>query len=290
MHVFAFVHRRPTVDAHLDDFLADVEIDDRALAEIFDEIDLGRNAALAQLQCARTHAQGDGTVRYTSAREWQRDPGDGERTAVELRGNEIHRRAADERRDRDIGGVGEDFGGRADLHDPAFDEHRHAIGNGHRLLLVVRDVHRRHAQGALQLAQLDACLQAQLGIEVRQRLVEQEEPRLAHDRACQRTALLLAARQLSRLAVEQMLDVHACRGITHGARRLVARGADHAQRKADVLGHAHVRVERVALEHHGDVALAGFLRCHVDAVQKHLACIVRLEAGENAQRCGLARP
>ena len=43
----------------------------------------------------------------------------------------------------------------------------------------------------------------QLGVEIRQWLVEQEADRLTHDGAADRDALALAAGQLSRLALEQ---------------------------------------------------------------------------------------
>ena len=64
-----------------------------------------------------------------------------------------------------------------------------------RLLLVVGDVDGRGAVGALQLADLDAHVDAQLGVEVRQRLVEHQQLRLDDQRAGKRHALLLAARE-----------------------------------------------------------------------------------------------
>ena len=54
---------------------------------------------------------------------------------------------------------------------------------------------------------LGAHLHAQLGVEVRQRLVHQERRRVAHDRAAHRHALALAAGELRRLAVEVLLEV-----------------------------------------------------------------------------------
>ena len=57
-------------------------------------------------------------------------------------------------------------------------------------------------QPAVQRLQLDAHLHAQLRVEVRQRLVEQEHRRLAHDGAAHRHALALAAGERARLAVE----------------------------------------------------------------------------------------
>ena len=55
----------------------------------------------------------------------------------------------------------------------------------------------------VQLLDLEAHLHAQLGVEVGQRLVEQEHRRLAHDGAAHRHALALAAGKLARLALEQ---------------------------------------------------------------------------------------
>ena len=51
----------------------------------------------------------------------------------------------------------------------------------------------------------------------------------------------------------------------------------------------HVRVERVALEHHGDVAVARVGRGDVLAVDEHAARGRRVEAGQNPQRRALAR-
>ena len=58
----------------------------------------------------------------------------------------------------------------------------------------------------MQAAQLGARLRAQRRIEVGQRLVEQKRLRLAHHRAAERDALPLAARQLRRPAIEQLLE------------------------------------------------------------------------------------
>ena len=81
-----------------------------------------------------------------------------------------------------VAGAREYFGGCADLRDLAFHEDRHPIGDRHCLFLIVCHVH-GGAERALKLAQLDARFESQLGIEVRQRLIEQRQPRLAHDRA-----------------------------------------------------------------------------------------------------------
>src|SRR6185437_15034845 len=63
---------------------------------------------------------------------------------------------------------------------------------------------------------------------------------------------------------------------------------DHSQRKGDVVEHRHVRIERVALEHHRDVALAGLAIGDVLTVEEDAARAQRLDPGEDAQRCRLA--
>ena len=97
---------------------------------------------------------------------------------------------------------------RADLLDHAHIHHDHPVGDGERLLLVVRDVDRGDVEPALQLAQLDAHLGPQLGIEVAERLVEQHHGRREGDGAGQRHALLLAAGELGGRPVGEMAHLH----------------------------------------------------------------------------------
>ena len=127
----------------------------------------------------------------------------------------------------------------------------------HRLDLVVGDVDGRHAEPLVQPRQLAAHRDAQLGVEVRERLVHEERLRLAHHRAAHRDALPLAAREQGRPAVEQRLRARA--SPRPRRTRLARSGFGHAAQlepEAEVLVHAHVRVERVVLEHHRDVAVA----------------------------------
>jgi hypothetical protein len=58
------------------------------------------------------------------------------------------------------------------------------------------------AEALLQQLDFAAHIDAQLGVEVRQRFVEQERGRFAHDRAAHGDALPLAAGKLPGLAVE----------------------------------------------------------------------------------------
>ena len=142
----------------------------------------------------------------------------------------------------------------------------------------------------LQLRDLGARLHAQLGVQVRERLVHEEGLRVAHDRAAHGDALALAAGEVARLAVEQLLEVEDARGVLDALVDLVLRHLLDAQAEGDVLVDGEVRVERVALEDHGDVAVA---RGHVvdDALADLDAALADvLEPGEHAQRRRLAAP
>ena len=68
-------------------------------------------------------------------------------------------------------------------------------------------------------------------------------------------ALALAARELTRLAVEQIANAQDVGGPLDARLDVVFRELTHLQAERHVAGDAHVRIERVVLEHHGDVPI-----------------------------------
>jgi hypothetical protein len=144
----------------------------------------------------------------------------------------------------------------------------------------------------VQPAHLEAHLLAQVGVEVRQRLVEQQGFGLDDQRARERNALLLAARQLARIALRQWRKLGRRQNIVELL--LDDRGLDLAELEAvdDVLGHRHVRPERVALEDHRHVAplrRQRLLRRRHGALADPDLAFGRLdEARDQPQRRGLA--
>ncbi len=140
----------------------------------------------------------------------------------------------------------------------------------------------------MQLGDLDAHLDAQAGVEVGERLVEQEDARVADDGAADGDALALAAGELLGLAVEQVGDLQDAGRVLDP--RLGGLGVDLRQLEAEahVVVDGHVRVERVGLEHHRDAALGR--RQVVDdlVADQQLARGDVLEPGDQAQQGGLA--
>ena len=93
---------------------------------------------------------------------------------------------------------------RCGLLDDAVLHHDDRVAHRHRFRLVVSDVDRRHAEFTMHLGEEAARLDAQLRVEVGQRLVHQEDARAAHHRARQRDTLALAARKGLGQAVEKL--------------------------------------------------------------------------------------
>ena len=126
---------------------------------------------------------------------------------------------------------------RRDLLDHAAVHDHDAVGERHRLDLVVGDVDRGGLHQLMHALDLGAHLHAQLGVEVRQRLVEQEHFRIAHDGAAHRDALALAAGERLRLAVEQLGDVEDARGMIDALLDLVLGEFAQLQPERHVLEH-----------------------------------------------------
>ena len=138
---------------------------------------------------------------------------------------------------------------------------------------------------------LDAAAQhgAQLRLELAHRLVEEIEIGVAHQRAGEAGALLLAARDRGRIALEDAPRSRpAWRSRRPSASTSPCGSREALQGEGDVVAHGERRIERIALEGHGDVALAGgrvSMRRPASVIEplRHV-----LEAGDHAQRRGLA--
>ena len=167
---------------------------------------------------------------------------------------EVHLGRADEARDEQVGRAPVELLGRAHLLDDALVHDHDPVGERHGLDLVVGDVDHGGAQLLVQPRDLEPDGRAQGGVEVGERLVEQEHLGVAHDRPADRHPLPLAAGKLRRLALQEALQ-------GQDARRLLGPLGDQGrglarllQAQGPVPGDVEMRVEGVALEHHGDAA------------------------------------
>jgi hypothetical protein len=123
---------------------------------------------------------------------------------------------------------------------------------------------------------------------VGQRLVEQEDLGLAHQRPADRNPLALAAGKLGRPAVEIGLELQDAGDLERAFVLNLFRLTGHGEREGDILPHCHMRVERVGLEHHGDAPLRRRNVGHVKVVDETLAGGDRFEARDHPEQRRLA--
>ena len=177
-----------------------------------------------------------------------------------------------------------------DLVDLSLAHHRDVVGHRQGLALIVGDVDERDSDTLLDGAELRAHVLAELQIERRQRLVEQQHVRFGRERPGDGNALALSPRQLvahlfalvgQRDQIEQLLGPPAALGAPQAA---------HLEGERDVLPHRHEREECEVLEDEGGGPLVRTNPRHVPAADPHHALRGLQEAGYGAQQSGLAAP
>src|SRR5690606_2846205 len=256
---------RNALAEHADDFLAaELGEDLRLRARWLDDDDLGRDAVLRidnemLRPDAIDHRPPVRALRHVVDRQRDAALGHDTRRAVrdDLAFDEIHGRRADEAGNEQVVGTVVKIERGAHLLDDAVVHHHDLVGHGHGLDLVVSDVDRGRLQALMQLLDLGAHLHAELRVEVRQRLVEQEDLRIADDGATHGDALALTARELTRISLEQVLQPQNIGRLVHALLNLALRRAPELERECHVIRYGHVRIKGVVLEHHRDIPLLG---------------------------------
>ncbi len=172
--------------------------------------------------------------------------------------HDVHAGRADEIADESMRGLVEQFGRRAALHHAAVMHDDDGVGEGQRLGLVMGDVDHRQIELAVQRLEFRAQLPFQLGIDHRQRLVEQHRGDVGADEAAAERNLLLGVRgQPRRLAAEIRREVEQVGDLLHPRVDLGLRHAAILQGECKVLPDRHGVVDHRKLEHLRDVALLG---------------------------------
>ena len=172
--------------------------------------------------------------------------------------------------------------------------HQHPVGEDHGLRLVVGDKQRRDTNARLHVLQLQAHLLAQPGIEIGERLVEQQHVGVGDQRPPEGHPLLLAAGEERRRPVVEAFQAQTPQH-SHDPLADLSRGHTlGAQGKGDVLEDGHVRPDSVALEYHAHAALLGRKkhaaggRGQKPPAHVHVARVGALEPGHEAQGSRLA--
>ena len=163
-----------------------------------------------------------------------------------------------------------------------------AGGERHRLDLVVGDVDRRLVEPLIELLDLGAHLDPQLGVEIGKRLVEQEQRGIAHQRSSHGHALALAAGKLGGLAAKQAFDLQKRGHPGEGYRLRLLWYAAALHAKGNVGADRHRWIERVGLEHHGDIAILGRHAIDDALANPDLAGADAFKAGDHGEQSRLS--
>src|SRR6266849_3084460 len=153
----------------------------------------------------------------------------------------------------------------------------------------MRDVDGRGTHAAMKALKLFARRGTELGVEVGEGFVEKKDSRLTNDGAGQSDPLTLTPGELARLAIEEHTDAEK-RG----------RPLDFLfvqfflyvlslQRKRNVLVDREVWIERIALENHGDAAVARAEVVNHPSADKDFASRGRLQPGDHPQERRFSR-
>ena len=163
------------------------------------------------------------------------------------------------------------------------------VGESHGFGLIVRDHDHRCVDPLLQLRELHARPQPKCGVEVGQGFVEQEQLRLLDQRAPDRDTLPLPTRQLRRPALEQGADLEHRGRLGDPARNLIVGDARVSKAERHIVANAHVRVERIMLEHHRYPALARRELVYPAAFEPDFAGVCHFQARDDPEQRRLAR-
>jgi hypothetical protein len=177
---------------------------------------------------------------------------------------------------------------RPDLLNSPRVHHGDPLPDHQRLDLVVRHVHNRPSQIALQPHQLGPHPHPQAGIQIAERFIQQQHVRVTDQRSSDRDPLLLAARQLGRLPLQQVLDAQQFRDLVHAALRLLTRGTPHLTSECQVAANASVGIQGQVLEDHRDLSVLGRQVFDVTRSDTNPTAVGRLESRNHSQGGRLA--
>jgi hypothetical protein len=134
---------------------------------------------------------------------------------------------------------------------------------------------------------------ANLGVERTERLIEQQDFRIACQRPGERDPLALAARQLRRIAITKPRQLYEfeqfgdARGDLGLFRALLRR--QHVEPEGDILGHRHVAEQGILLEHEADAAPLHRQVGNIFSAEADMPPIGMFEPRDDPQQGGLAR-
>jgi hypothetical protein len=152
----------------------------------------------------------------------------------------------------------------------------------------VGDVDEGGTEAAVEVAQFGAGVEAELGIEVAEGFIEEEDAGASDDGAAEGDALALTAGEFARAAVEEGRDLEHFGDFADSPFDFCPGGFALAHAEGEVVVDGHVGVEGVGLEDHGDIAVARFDAQNRAAIDAKVPGGRVFESGDDAEGGGFA--
>ncbi|OQA43860.1 MAG: hypothetical protein BWY50_00717 [Spirochaetes bacterium ADurb.Bin315] len=179
---------------------------------------------------------------------------------------------------------------RPDLFDPTLVHDHDSIRHRQSLRLIVGDIEAGDAEILLNLANLGPHVDSQLRIKVGKGFIHQQEAWLHNDHPSQRDALLLSPAQLIGESMLGLLQPDKTERFPHFGFYLAILLPSRFQPICDVVIHAHMRKQRVGLEHEPDAPLVHRDVSHILSFDGDPTACGQLESGDHPEGRGLPAP
>ena len=169
--------------------------------------------------------------------------------------DEIQRGIAEQPRDTDAGRLGVDARGRIILCYLAIQQDGDAVAERHCLLEVLGHIEHGRAGAFQQCWKFQPHFVSQLGVDIAQGVVEQQDVGVTDKSPGQCRALLLSIGQFARRMAEHVTDLEQLCNRLNLSRDLGCIRLPRRQRACNIVTRRHVRKQRKILEGHADSAL-----------------------------------
>ena len=167
------------------------------------------------------------------------------------------------------------------LNNLAIIHNENPVAHSQGFFLVVRDKDKGNAQTLLQFPQLILHVRAQLQIQSRQRLIQQNNPRLINDCPRDGYTLALTARQFTNRTALKAFQLNHFQHFCNPLLNFFFINLAQTQREGNIFKNIHMRKQCIGLKHRMDVSFIGGNIIDADAIKKNIPVCRVQKTGNN---------